>query len=444
MSEQSAAKRWLDLGLLVLLLSLGLVSFHRASRGRYDFHHFYLDARYVWEHRQINSDSTNVDPDRRRQLPFYLPVVPLLLAPLAGLGRLGAALVWSAVQVAALGFSLRLLWQWAGLAADHESASNLTGLPRQQKLRVGIFAVAVLLALPALLEAAKFNQLSYFVLVLVLGAAWALDRGRPAVAGIFLGVATALKLLPAIFLPWLLLKRQWVAAATLVAAAAGLALLPPLLVFGPPKTLEYHRQWWDYNVRGQAAQGLLDQELPEHFIDRRNQSIPQVLARLTWPQHPHAVAFQPLRLDQPSCVALAYGLAVILFALLAWTTRRPWERLTLDQRHAEAAAYAIGMLVFSPLLRQYYLVWAVPGLVLLARLASGGVPTAASARRWSSRRLGWAGLAIWAGGMLAWIWPTARLLGAHLIMLIALGATLLYATARVKPSAENRPLPPQA
>jgi hypothetical protein len=370
MPARAVYDRLLNLGLVVLLLGVGVLSFDRASRGRYDFHHFYRDARHVWERRELNPNLTDPVPERRRQLPFYLPVVALALSPLTAFGWLPAALLWSAAQVAALGYSLTILRRW--FAEGAAPPPPVVG-----------FILAILLALPALAEAGKFNQLSYFVLVLVLGAVRALDRARPLAAGALLGAAAVLKLLPGVFLLWLLLKRRWRAAGAMVAATVILAVAPPLVVFGPQRTVAYHREWWEYNVGCGWAAGIPESDLgaepttapatvPAHFLDHRNQSIAQVLARLTQPDHPFAAPFQPLQLDPTACAWLARGLRVLLLAGLVWGTRRTWEALPINRRHAEAAVYAIGMLVFSPLLRQYYLVWSVPGLVLLARAAADG------------------------------------------------------------------------
>ena len=427
----------LGLGIVGLLAGVGYLSFERGSRGQFDFRHFYLDARYVWEHAELNPHlDEQVPPDERRQLPFYLPAVPLALAPVTAFGRTPAAIVWSLAQMAALGLSLGMLWRW-WVCRDQDGPDSLAwAVPLSEQpvayarrlsrpAAVGAFGVAIVLAVPAFLEAGKFNQLSYFVLALILGAVTALERQRPKLAGALLGVAAVLKLLPAIFLVWLLLKRRWSAAVTFVVVALAVALLPPLAAFGPQKTAAYHQQWWAYNVRGDAAQGLLNADLAEHFIDRRNQSIAQVLARLTWSEHPYAAPMQPVRLDPQTCARLAYGITGVLLLALIWTTRQPWDRLSLRRRHAEAAVYAIGMLVFSPLLRQYYLVWAVPALVLLARIAVDNTAVPPATR---SQRLGQIGLAVWALGMLAWAWRVARIVGAHLLMLIAVSILLLWAT----------------
>ena len=435
MAERRIFERLVAVGVGLILLIVGGMSFDRAARGRFDFHHFFLDARYVWEHAGLNPNFDDPEPDRRRQLPFYLPVVPLALSPLTAFGRTAAAVVWSMAQVAALGISLYILWRWCMRSNAADPASSAWAVPvpaapvayardRARLPAVGAFGATILLAVPAFLEAGKFNQLSYFVLALILGGVTAVECARPKTAGVLFGAAAVLKLLPAIFLVWLLLKRRWTAAITLVVVGLVLAFVPPLVVFGPQRTLEYHQQWWGYNVRGDSASGLLKADLPDHFIDRRNQSIPQVLARLTWSEHPFAAPIQPIQLEPQTCTWLAYGISGVLLAALMWATRRSWSGLAPQRRHAEAAVYAISMLVFSPLLRQYYLVWAVPALALLARMAVDETAPRA-------QRLGQVGLGVWALGMIVWIWPLARVLGAHLFMLLVLGVLLLCATRAV-------------
>jgi alpha-1,2-mannosyltransferase len=399
--------------MVALLAGLGTLSYNRAARERFDFRHSYLDARYVWEHRALNPQLLEGKPPEDlpvevRQLPFYLPTVPLLIAPLTAWGRPTAALLWAVAQIAALGLSLRMLRSWS------------PGRPL-------IFGAMLLLALPALVEAARFNQLSYFVLALVLGGLVLLERNRAWLGGALFGCAAVIKLLPGLFLIWLILKRKWTAVGGFVVAAAGLAALPPVAVFGPRATLEYHREWCAHNLAGDAARGLLNPLLAEHFVDHRNQSIAQVLARLTWPGHPHPAAWQPVQLGPDTCMHAAHGAALALLLLLAWSTRRSWHQLGLERRRVEFAVFALGMLVFSPLLRQYYLVWALPAVLLLVRHAD--------AKRWWGR----VGTAIWVLGMLAWTWPAARVVGANLLMLLAMGVLLLSGVpeGRDQPAAES-------
>ena len=397
------------IGLRLLLLLVGGISFDRAWRGRYDFHHFYLDARYVWEHGQLNPDLDNPEPLKQRQLPFYLPIVSLALAPLTCAGLPLAAALWAAGQAACLGFALMVLLGWCRT-------------DRRVRTRALVLASACVLALPAILEAAKFNQLTILVLALLLGAFGVLERDRPLRAGALFGLAAMVKLLPAIFIGWLLLKRRWKALGAFVATVAVVAVLPCLAVFGPQKTLQYHHEWWQHNVYGAPAGGMADGSLTDHFIDRRNQGLTVVCARLFSPQHPYHVSFQPLRLDAGSCVLLARGILVVLLAGLIWRTIRPWHHLGHLQRRVEFATCLLAMMVFSPLVRQYYLVWALPALLLLLCLVAND---SAGQRR----KIGWAAIAVWLVGMLLWTWEAARICGAHWLMLTVMGVLLLAATS---------------
>ncbi len=384
----------------LLLAGVFVFSFERARRGQWDFEHFYHDARHVYEHGALPAVLDPTGGDAGRRLPFYLPSVAAMLAPLAALGRVPAALVWAAAQVACLGYSLRTLGRW--LARANGNSGGLTTL--------------LLLGLPVIYEAARFNQLSFPVLALLLAGLNALEGGRRARAGAWLGLAIALKLLPAIALPWLALKRQWTALSAALVTLLALATLPAVVAYGPRQAAVHYREWWDFNVGGDAARGLITAERREHFLDYRNQSIAQVLARLTWAEHPYHLAWQPLRLA-PGQVALVANLltAGVLVALLL-LVRRPWQDLDPDPRRGEIALVGLTMLVASPLLRQYYLVWALPAVaVMLAWRAS---------RAAGLRRLGWIGLIAWGLGMLAWLSPPARSAGANLVMLLLMAGVL--------------------
>ncbi len=405
-AEHSARRNWWLLTCAILLALVAAVSLWRGLNFEFDFHHFYRDAEYVWHHGALNPVIDEGPFEDRRQLPFYLPTVSILLAPLAALGPRGAAVVWAVMQVAALGTVLAILLGWV------RRAGRLDVTAEQVMVIVG------LLALPVVYEAARFNQLSFLILALVLAGAEAVVRGRSWRGGALLGLAATIKLLPGVFLIWLVLKRRWTATLAFLLLGIVIVLAPCLAVFGPARTWEYHKQWWQHNIAGAAGRGMVAPELREHFIDHRNQSITAVAARTLDPQHPYRTPWQPLELGAARAgLAARWGLGLIALALIA-ATRRPLRDLSGRRARLEAALYALAMLLCSPLLRQYYLVWALPALALLA--------AAAADRNLGSlrRRLGWLAIALWLVGMLAWLSPTARLYGAHLAMLIALALLL--------------------
>lgn len=394
----------------------GVVSLVQAAKMDYDFHHFYLDAAYVWEHGTLNPNLDAGDGLARRQLPFYLPAVPLLLAPLAAGGPLLAAGIWAALQAGALGYVLHALRRWVSGRAGGARAESTVML-------------AGLLAAPAIYEAARFNQLSLPILAAILGAGVALERGRAGRAGAILGLAASIKLLPAIFLPWLAVTRRWRTLAFALIAAAVINLVPPLLVFGPGLTAEYYAQWWRQNALGPPARGMTDAAVREHFIDHRNQSIPAVLCRVLVADHPYRTAWQPITLSEQSALQLGYAVWAVLFVGSLIVTRGVSPHASTKAAagaanaglRAQLAFLLLAMLVLSPLVRTYYLVFALPALVCAADAARG-------AKSAGGRLAGSLGVVAWLAGMAGWISDAARLYGVHLWMLLLLGAALLVAS----------------
>lgn len=412
MSERAGRSSSFDWPLLLVALvclGVGLLTLSRGMRFDFDFKHFYLDAEYVWRHGALNPVRDAADATQNRQLPFYLPAVPILLAPLAALGRGGAAVVWALGQVACAAYVLLAMRGWA----------TYRGVEYRQA-----WGVAVLLGLPVLYEAARFNQLSLPILALVLAGTEALLRRREGLAGAALALAATVKLLPAVAVAWLLGKRAWGAVPAIVLTGAVLVIGIPALVLGPQAARAAYEEWWAENVGGAPLRGMTDSTLREHFIDHRNQSLPAVLGRWFDPAHPYRAPYQPLALREATCRRIAFGVLAVIAAAAAVALRRPAARLGADGLRAEAAACLLLMLVLTPLMRQYYLVWALPALcVLLTRAAALG------------SRAGLLGAALWVLGMLAWTSPAARSYGAHWFMVAALLYVLLSPKAdRMRPS----------
>ena len=102
----------------------------------------------------------------------------------------------------------------------------------------------------------NFHHLNIETLLLALLVATAGDLadGRPARAGVWVGLATALKLFPGLLLPYFALRRQWKALGAGVAVAAA-ATVAPLLLYGPRGALEALRNWLALTLQGQNFQG---------------------------------------------------------------------------------------------------------------------------------------------------------------------------------------------
>ena len=213
------------------------------------------------------------------------------------------------------------------------------------------------------------------VLLGILSAAgWTLAKNRSVSAGLLLAAAFTYKTMPVLFLPLLLWKRRWTAAAAMVAGSVVLNAAP-VLYLGPDVANGYHGAW---------ARTLLDAgtgdpsvnpiEAPKPY----NQSLQVALARVLrhYPpghgmhvDHPAFVQFLDLPPERVGGIVLA--VVALLGAAVAWRMRRPWPAdATPDPAFARDWAVAIAFCaVLSPLCWKQHLVLLWPCAFLTVRHA---------------------------------------------------------------------------
>ena len=117
------------------------------------------------------------------------------------------------------------------------------------------------------------GQVVILMAVLVLGALASLSKGKNAWAGAFLAAATLIKYTPVIFLPYLIVRKQYKAVLwTLVFGAVWLLL--PVLVVGFQKEMAYLASWIPSIMQTSLDQGSL--------TDGKNQSLISMVLRFCW------------------------------------------------------------------------------------------------------------------------------------------------------------------
>jgi alpha-1,2-mannosyltransferase len=264
-------------------------------------------------------------PDRvQGSLSFtYPPVAALLLWPVAQLPLPAAAAAMSLLSLAALGVVVAML---AGpLARRH-------GLPGWF---AGTAAVILVSAIEPVRETIWFGQVSLLITALVLGDLLRPGARRSRWTGIGVGLATAVKLYPGIFIIHLLVTRQWRAAATAAGTATGATLLAAAVA---PATS------WRY-----WTQALWDTDRVGRLDYTGNQSLRAALSRAAAPQAASVGLWLVL-----VAVVLGYGL---------------WRAARLAARGADLAAVTVtgfvGALV-SPITWAHHITWFIPALIVLA------------------------------------------------------------------------------
>ncbi|MCW3841038.1 DUF2029 domain-containing protein [Micromonospora yasonensis] len=213
------------------------------------------------------------------------------------------------------------------------------------------FALAVALCLAAafepMRETVNFGQVNMLLLFLVAVDLLRLLPAGSRWAGAGIGLATAIKLTPGIFIVYLLVTGRWRAAFTAMGTATGATLLAGALF--PDASREF---WtaalWNTDRVGELA-----------FVS--NQSLRGVVARLN-PEHPSIVAW----------------LALVLVTLAVWAWRSRAAVAAGDEATGLALTGATMCLV-SPVTWVHHLVWLLPALILL--VDNGMAASARSGRR---------------------------------------------------------------
>lgn len=187
------------------------------------------------------------------------PPVLLAAAPLAKLGYFGAGIAWSVAKL--VGFF--------GAMAYFVSGFRVTG----RAVPIGVLLVAAAFSIRPIISDIQHGNLNLFMLIWLALAWGCFVRGRDMAAGVFLALAIVTKVTPGLLLVYFLYKRQWqVVAATLVALAALLLLLPGLTI-GFDTNLEWLRTWFDMLARPYALEGFAT-------IEIANQSLYGTLLRI--------------------------------------------------------------------------------------------------------------------------------------------------------------------
>jgi alpha-1,2-mannosyltransferase len=263
-------------------------------------------------------------------LPFtYPPFAAIAMIPLAVLPWIVARVVWTAISV----LCLAQIWR---VALYHEwPALRRWSRPRRAALLIGITVLSV--PLEPVRETLLFAQINLVLTAMILTDL----AGRPhnRWAGALVGVATALKLTPVLFMALLVVTRQWrllrnAALGLAAAVAIGFAVVP--------------NQSWEYWTRVVGDSGRIGD--PEFTS---NQSVMGFLARLLGSDS------QALR---PAWFVIASAIAL----LTLWIARRYWYAA---DRLAAVSVCALGALFASPVSWSHHWVWALPiGVAIVAVL----------------------------------------------------------------------------
>ena len=341
-----AAVRWWEilrppatgLATAVLLALIGAVlAGHRGvwrntviDRDAQDFGVFLTSARHEQAGRSLYAPArlrSNKIRYATAPLNLNLPHTMLLVWPLARLSDGAALAVWMGIGLA--------LGAWASLASLRALGWRFRLLP----------ALLLVLYLVAWAPSAAFTltaQISFYIMAPVCAAWLAYRRGQSRRAGLWLGLAAAMKPFLLVFVPYFLLRRDRRALVAMLSVIAA-CLAIGVAVFGPWA----YREWL-----GQLPRITWS----AHFL---NASFMGVLQRLIGRSSYAVITLAPALV-----LPLAAGLALVVGAVTL--TRVAHRRPEPERADGDWAALLLAALLMSPLGWNYYLwiaVWPVAALL---------------------------------------------------------------------------------
>jgi alpha-1,2-mannosyltransferase len=319
--------------------------------------------------------------------PYVYPIaLALLLIPLT-LVPYGAAVVgWFVASAASLVAACR------GVLAVAQVPPARAIVP---------LAIAALLLLDVLQSNLRNGQVNFIVLALaVWGCRWLVAK-RCLAAGVGLGLAVSIKLVPLILLGYAFMRRRFLAIGVAFATIA-LAAVAPFPLLGDrwwPVTLEYERTFV-FQALDEIAVARPD------LLDFR-------LARFVGMLLPASLGAFP---------GFAIAAAIVVAVLLAVDRGWPAPRPASPREAAVFSLYLLAIPLLSPLSEVHHLAFAFPAVVLQAvRLGTEPV-----------RPIGWALAAL---GLAAYFYGQVRVSGAgYFVALLVLAAATLQQTWAARPS----------
>jgi hypothetical protein len=277
---------------------------------------------------------------------MYPPPCALFLAAASLLGQGGLILVLVAIDSAAWFYSARLS---ALLARGMAGTRN-----------VWLYLIPNLLVIVYVWSSYHLGQPSLVLLGLMLGAFVALRANREIIAGALIAVAAGIKAFPVIAVVYLIYRRYWTAAASLVVTLVFLLLVLPAPFRG------FERAWRD--IEKWSAGMLKYSEVsvgqrPMRSYTWKNQSLVGVSNRLlrhvdadaaSAPHPPLYVNFADLRFSIVNAVVVgvALGLGILFVVVMPRRAMR-----TAESDAIEFALLLLLILMVTPLSFGYFYSW---------------------------------------------------------------------------------------
>ncbi len=378
---------------------------------------------WFWAGQQVLQGRALYPGDPNAYFEFIYPPLPaVLLAIPSYFGKIPLYLVLSLLNAAAW-------WMTAQLSNAMTGSGRIPG--------VWLAALPAFATVTFVFDMFDLGQPNLVLLAMMLFGFWSLQHERPWVAGSMFALATAIKVFPVAVFPYLVWRRQWAAAASMVVFLAVFLLLLPAPFRGFQHNVAELKTWYQGMVGSSSEKGFGQRD--EQNWSWVNQSIIAMTHRLTRPvnySQDDPIKTRPARYMNFANLDFRTANWIVLAIFLALGLGYVAVMPPASRRTEKSDAEELGILfclitVASPLARQYYFMWLFfPMTVLIHRAAYDPRPAVRAGT--------WALLAI-AGGLLCLSLPLfpidLQAFGNNLAATVVLGAGLVWHI--LHPPAEN-------
>jgi hypothetical protein len=296
----------------------------------------------------------------------YLPIFILTFAPLSRAPYTVAAWVWHLLNTAAVVLAVASL------------AAIFTALPYS---RSKVWTVAFLAVVPYFAMVLDYGNVQLIVTALMFAGLSLALRGRELPSAALLAVAATVKVIPALTLPYFLLKGRFRILGLVAVMTAALTLIPSAY-FGPAGNRRLIARWYQHVIAGQEfheTNGPINLSLKGQL--RRSFTEVDYTKRVDGDARYAAVniaAFSQSAIDR-----LWLALSACLFSaglVLIWITSRGHTENTHDRQDLTLDALQIGLLIclllfVGPLTSKVYLIALLWPVVAVAIAGWDHAPT---------------------------------------------------------------------
>jgi hypothetical protein len=323
---------------ILLILIVGTATVYRASRShgsQYDdFYNFSKDLLY---------DRINIYQAysfERTTIAKYPPFFSILFAPFVPIPFLLGAALWFVIGITLVYFSSQAIAKMGWYLFQGKGTAPPTSW----------WVAPIVMTLVIVMSNLATSQVNIFIFSLVIFSLSAFLKKKDYLAGLLIGVATAIKLTPGLFVLYFAYKGCW--KPVLWAAIGGLAcwgvLLP--LVMGPEYYVEVMGSWiamlQSYVAEGSSVDGLAGYK-------HTNQSMEAFFYRY-FTHTPANGGFDDfyvnlLNIPMETAAWIVKALKVILLLILAWVCRSPLRERSNPMLMLEFSLIIMATLYISPI-----------------------------------------------------------------------------------------------